>query len=72
MKKILLLALTAIMMVGCTQNKHITVTYDDCEYISNLTGVIKAHKGNCRFCAERDSIRWEKRKQEIIKALRED
>ena len=37
--------------------------YDSCEYITIYSGV--SHKGNCKFCKERDSIKWEKRKKEL-------
>ena len=83
MKKIFLLALTALMMVGCFNDNdeykapyknggfkaHMvgadmcTVVIDSCEYIG--TRFQLAHKGNCRFCEERDSIKWEKRKKEL-------
>lgn len=73
MKKIILLALTALMMVGCSEvkyTKHQTTTqdvgvfeYDSCEYITIYSGV--SHKGNCKFCKERDSIKWEKHKKEL-------
>lgn len=63
MKKIILLALTALMMVGCdyTPTHHTTsdgkqvVFIDSCEYIkySNGQGAHYSHKGNCRFCKER-------------------
>ena len=60
MKKLLLLALTAMMMVGCDNNgKPLGYTYielDSCEYIAGLNQL--AHKGNCKYCAER-------RKQEL-------
>lgn len=67
MKKIILLALTTLMMVGCEEPKVTTVemvggtvTIDSCEYIRQHTYMyeIYIHKGNCRFCQER-------RKQEI-------
>lgn len=69
MKKIILLALTALMMVGCDQQKfanNITkedfgvCVYDSCEYLIAMHGYkgFLAHKGNCRFCKER-------RKQEL-------
>lgn len=91
MKKIILLALTALMMAGCDtrteeqryndylqeQNKvkrqieyqnrwkgYSVIIVDNCEYIVKKIDVSKglsgylAHKGNCRFCAER-------RKQEL-------
>ena len=83
MKKIILLALTALIVVGCNNtndeytapykngglNSHLTgaamctVIIDSCEYIG--TRFQLAHKGNCRFCKERDSIKWEKRKKEL-------
>ena len=65
MKKLLLIALTAIMMVGCSisveddakyceENYHVII-YDSCEYLSHKTRISGGitHKGNCRFCAER-------------------
>lgn len=79
MKKIILLALTALMMVGCdtrteeqrynddylqVQNGYSVIIVDNCEYIVKTIDVATgfrsatqsgylAHKGNCRFCAER-------------------
>ena len=77
MKKIILLALAALMMVGCG-DKFIETDYhtkeglrvsiiDSCEYIhySCGWGPEYTHKGNCRFCKERDSIKWEKRRKEL-------
>ena len=67
MKKIILSALTALMMVGCEKPKVTTVervgrtvTIDSCEYIGQHTYLheIYIYKGNCRFCQER-------RKQEL-------
>lgn len=66
MKKIILLAITALMMVGCdvqnpdgsydTSKSLIlkTIVIDSCEYIKGYN--ILAHKGNCRFCKERMEI----------------
>lgn len=63
MKKLILLALISLMMVGCcdkTTNNipiggglHDAHLYDidSCEYIVWAGGL--AHKGNCRFCKER-------------------
>lgn len=64
MKKFILLALTALMMVGCnklpnkTQQEKIDEMYagktfivDSCEYITFWKS--STHKGNCRFCKER-------------------
>lgn len=80
-KKIVLLTLTALMMVGCSERQpdgaykpHNYRTYiiDSCEYVgwsecSQFDHL--AHKGNCRFCKERDSIKWEKRKKELEELL---
>ena len=78
MKKLLLLLFTASMMVGCEEgrtdaeimeaerlNGFNIFIVDSCEYISR--GYWLAHKGNCKFCAER-------RKQElkeIVEQLKE-
>ena len=84
MKKIILLALTALIMAGCDYNSNSnidtktqgdifgTIIIDSCEYISGPYKL--AHKGNCRFCKECDSIKWEKRKkelEELVKQLKE-
>ena len=61
MKKIILLALTALMMVGCrkvsVEKVHIKegeriISVDSCEYIERgvYYGTVLVHKGNCRFC----------------------
>ena len=67
MKKIILLALTALMVIGCDNNGtplgYRYLELDSCEYVEGLNQL--AHKGNCRFCKERDSIKWEKRKKEL-------
>lgn len=58
------MALTALMMAGCDEKStqpievHGANTYiiDSCEYVGRYIGSrcgILAHKGNCRFCAER-------------------
>lgn len=87
MEKIIILALTGLMMVGCGQQEvkskqeqvgckqervgcgYSVIIVDGCEYIEKTddyqigaswgtkAGYV-AHKGNCRFCAER-------RKQEL-------
>ena len=76
MKKIILLALTALVMVGCDyQNpdgsydtsKSLTietVVIDSCEYISGYYKL--AHKGNCRFCKERR----QKELKELVEQLK--
>lgn len=65
MKKIVLLALTALMMVGCDKKlsdgtyepcRYKTYTIDSCEYVGIAESSqhdFLAHKGNCRFCKER-------------------
>ena len=63
MKKIILLALVTLIMVGCgknvvyeTEGVEISVI-DSCEYIKCYTygfnAYVYSHKGNCRFCKER-------------------
>lgn len=76
-KKIILLALTALMMVGCkdyNSNNNIdtktegiifgTIVIDSCEYIRGYHKL--AHKGNCRFCKERR----QKELKELIEQLK--
>lgn len=81
MKKIIILALTALMMVGCGNIENGDGTYrvttspntyiiDSCEYIGYIgygSGDIIAHKGNCRFCAERRKQELE----ELVEQLKE-
>ena len=59
---LILLALTAIMMVGCDIREidhHVDnctiVIIDSCEYIMEQTYMhsIYIHKGNCKYCQER-------------------
>ena len=64
MKKIIVLALLSTIMVGCEKKGYKggrvdgfdIVIVDSCEYIISTYahGGIMAHKGNCRFCAERN------------------
>ena len=75
MKKLILLALTTLMVVGCEYrnpdgsydtSKSLTletIVIDSCEYVWGYYRL--SHKGNCCFCEERDSIKWEKRKKEL-------
>lgn len=77
MKKIILLALTALMMVGCDYNSNSnidtetegtlygTIIIDSCEYIKGYHRL--AHKGNCRFCKERR----QKELEELVIKLKE-
>jgi len=76
MKKIILLALTVLTMVGCryrstgmnvriASNPVIIVdenTLDSCEYYPSY-----GHKGNCRFCKERR----QKELEELVIKLKE-
>ena len=83
MKKILFLTLVAIIMVGCETdsakstyrvNQFDVIEVDSCEYLKNWSAggyySYLAHKGNCRFCKERDSIKWEQRKKELLNELK--
>jgi len=67
MKKLILLLVLAFVMCGCVQkeedgslklntgllNESHVVIIDSCEYISYNGGYGLAHKGNCKYCAER-------------------
>ena len=73
MKKTILLALTALMMVGCgteqrvkykVSDDYIIVEIDSCEYVKYYATYGFQHKGNCRYCAER-------RKQELKEMIKE-
>lgn len=79
MKKIIILALTALMMVGCNRPETIDtkeglkiVNIDSCGYIECLTygfnSCVYSHKGNCRFCKERR----QKELKELIEQLKEE
>jgi len=66
MKKIILLALIALMIVGCyiqpdyqIIDKWQILELDSCEYIQadGYSGYV--HKGNCRFCKERRQKEFE-------------
>ena len=69
MKKLILIALTAVVMAGCVEqpnrryykeNAHRWIeVIDSCEYI-----VPFGHKGNCKFCEQR-------RKAEIREIINE-
>lgn len=77
MKKIILLAFIAFIMVGCSQQQRANsitkddfgiCVYDSCEYLIAIHGYkgFLAHKGNCRFCKERR----QKELKELVKQLR--
>ena len=63
MKKIVLLALLTMIMVGCEKkgrkggsiDGYDIVIVDSCEYIISTYahGGVMAHKGNCKYCLER-------------------
>ena len=75
MKKIILLTLTALMMVGCNLtppdyqriDKWQILELDSCEYIQADGYHGYVHKGNCRFCKERR----QKELKYIIEQLKE-
>ena len=74
---IILLALTALMMVGCGKDVAYSVEevqisiIDSCEYIKCSTygigSFVYCHKGNCRFCKERR----QKELEELVSKLKE-
>jgi len=77
MKKILLFAVAALMMVECDDDKldtndFKTIVIDSCEYLyeevptSGGLFAAMAHKGNCRFCKERR----QKELKELVKQLK--
>ena len=83
MKKILSLISFIFIFAGCEQSDKnydaprkgediispfYTITINDCEYIRSFRAL--AHKGNCKYCARRDSIKWEQRKQELIEIIK--
>jgi hypothetical protein len=82
MKKLILLLALAFVMCGCVQkeedgslklntgllNESYVVIIDSCEYISYNGGYGLAHKGNCKYCAERRMMEQE----ELIRRLKED
>lgn len=76
MKKIILLALTALVMAGCGDYKgenqksisivgYSDVDIDSCQYVIGYN--VLAHKGNCRFCKKRR----QKELEELVIKLKE-
>ena len=77
MKKIILLALIALVVVGCDKKQpdgtykpcsYRTYIIDSCEYVGLAMSSqydFLAHKGNCRFCKERR----QKELKELIEQL---
>jgi len=67
MKKLVLLALAALIMVGCDKSissvdGYDIVIIDSCEYIrnENFYGCVIVHKGNCKYCQQRlRQMMWE-------------
>lgn len=80
MKKLMLLLALVFVMCGCVPPKNedgsiklntgnanypqVTVI-DSCEYIHWVYGL--AHKGNCKYCAER----YKKEQEELIRKIKE-
>ena len=76
MKKLLLIALAIMIILGCLLIIHSkddnlvevgglyyeTIVIDSCQYISSSGRI--AHKGNCKYCQER-------RKQEMRELIKE-
>ena len=75
MKKFILLVLTALMMVGCSEEmdkstemvQFKVLQIDSCEYLRVDGYYGYAHKGNCRFCKERR----QKELEELVIKLKE-
>lgn len=77
-KKIILLALTTLVMVGCDVKQsdgtykpyhYRTYIIDSCEYVGFAAcsqSDYLAHKGNCRFCKERR----QKELEELVNKLK--
>jgi hypothetical protein len=65
-------------MAGCSLNgEDISDIYDvciidSCEYVAISGFTEPTHKGNCKYCEKRDSIKWEKRKAEIVELLKRE
>ena len=73
MKKIILLALTALVIAGCSlEGQDVSSVYnicviDSCEYVVISGFSYPTHKGNCRFCKERRQRELE----ELVEQLKE-
>ena len=80
MKKLILLAFAAVMMVGCSTDGRnyetlndkgdiCTIKIDSCEYIKSHVyyGAVITHKNDCRFCKERR----QKELEELVIKLKE-
>lgn len=78
MRKLILFVPLAVIMAGCSlegrdlSEAYVSCEIDSCEYVVISGFTDPTHKGNCKFCAERDSIKWEKRKAELIKELKNE
>ena len=81
MKKIIALLALTFVICGCNQSTNNmeapvggntfkssfqTIIIDSCEYITGLDRL--AHKGNCKYCAERRK----KEQEELIRRLKEE
>ena len=73
MKKIILLALTILMIIGCNpesatriDDTYYSIIVDSCEYII-CKGRLRGHKGNCHFCEKRR----QKELEELVIKLKE-
>lgn len=67
MNKFAYVLLASVILCGCEKDGEVistvnnrdikTYTIDECEYIGSVVGGNRdflAHKGNCKFCAERN------------------
>lgn len=76
MKKILLSIPLLGVLIGCSlEGEDLSVVYteciiDSCEYVAISGFTEPTHKGNCKFCERRDSLKWERRKSEIKEIIK--
>ena len=74
MKKIIFIALTTLMMVGCLDKRdnngvpYSVIVVDSCEYLDGGHLSTVGHKGNCRFCKERR----QKELEELVEQIKEN
>lgn len=79
MKKLILLALAAVIMAGCHLDKesnerlarkvYQTIVVDSCEYLSlsDESRYDMTHKGNCKYCSQRRKAELE----ELVRQIKE-
>lgn len=76
MKKLIILTIFTIIMISCNDELSVrkspeklceedyqTIVIDSCEYLKYKYRVVLAHKGNCKYCTERQKLIIEKREK---------